>query len=137
MRYVWNYREEYHGSLLDSMIGSARHVSFICPYVREDQVESLLGERELESIRVITLWDVRAFLMGASQPEALKLLLRLGGDVRAMRSGLHAKVYIAEDSSALVTSANLSAGGMTENLECGVAIEDRETVSHLLQQFDL
>ena len=137
MRYVWNYREENHASQLALMIGSARRLSIICPYMREDQIEKLFGERDLESLRVITLWDVRAFLMGASQPEALKLLLRLGAEVRAMRSGLHAKVYLADDSSAVVTSANLSAGGMAGNLECGVAIDGREAVSHLVQRFDL
>ena len=137
MRYVWNYEEENHRTALASMVQTADNLSFICPYIRAEQIEDLLGNRELQSLRVITLWDFRAFLVGASEPEALRRLFQLGGEVRAMNSGLHAKVYIADRSAALVTSANLSAGGLTNNLECGVALQDREAVTALVERFNL
>ena len=54
-----------------------------------------------------------------------------------MNSGLHAKVYIAGRSAALVTSANLSGGGLTNNVECGVVLQDREAVAALVEHFNL
>ena len=98
------------------MIQATDNLSLICPYIRAGQVDDLLGGRKLRSLRVITLWDIRAFITGASEPDALRRLLRLGGEVRAMSSGLHAKVYIT-DGSAVVTSANLTAGGLTNNFD--------------------
>ena len=88
MRYVWNDEGDDHRTALASMVQTADSLSLICPYIRAEQIEDLLGHRELQCLRVITLWDLRAFLVGASEPEALGRLLQLGGDVRSMNSGL-------------------------------------------------
>ena len=137
MRSIWNSEEENHRSVLASMVGTADNLSLICPYIRVQQVDDILGHRQFQSLRVITLWDVRAFLAGASEPQALGRLLERGADVRTMSAGLHAKVYIVDRSAAPVTSANLSAGGMTNNLECGVALQEREAVAELTEHFNL
>ncbi len=42
---------------------------------------------------------------------------------------LHAKVYIADNQQAIVTSANMTEWGLCRNFEYGVNIRDRETVS--------
>lgn len=136
MCYVWNKEQENHGTVLASMVQSTRSLSIICPYIRATQVHDLLGDNQLQSLRVITLWSFRTFLAGSSEPEALRRLLELGGEVRTMGSGLHAKIYIA-DESALVTSANLTGGGLVNNLECGRVLRGRATVSALEQQFEL
>lgn len=119
------------------MVQAADDLRLICPYIRAEQVEDLLGHQKLRSLRVITLCDFRSFLMGASDPEALRRILQLGGEVRTMNSGLHAKIYIADQSAALVTSANFSAGGLTNNFECGVLLQDREAVTMLMERFSL
>ena len=136
MRYIWNYRDEDHRTALASMVGAADDLSVICPYIRAEQVEDLLVGRELRSLRVLTLWDIRSFLLGVSDPTALRRLVELGGEVRTMKAGLHAKVYIT-DGSALVTSANFTAGGLTNNLECGVIVENRAAVAVLADRFNL
>lgn len=136
MCYVWNKEHENHGTVLASIVQSTRNLSVICPYIRAVQVNDLLGDSELQSLKVITLWSFRTFLAGSSEPEALRHLLELGGQVRTMSSGLHAKVYIA-DESALVTSANLTGGGLVNNLECGLVLRGRAAVSALEQQFEL
>ena len=118
------------------MVHTADNLSLICPYIRAEQVEDLLGRGGLQSLRVITLWDSRAFLAGASEPEALRRLLQLGGEVRTLKSGLHAKLYIADRTAALVTSANFTAGGLTNNLECGVALRNREAIDALVERFN-
>jgi len=42
--------------------------------------------------------------------------------------GLHAKVYIADDERAIVTSANLTFGGLVRNREYGVVLHDSVVV---------
>ncbi len=136
VRHIWNYRNESHRTVLASMVEAADHLSVICPYIRAEQVENLLGGRELRSLRVLTLWDIRSFLLGVSEPSALRRLLEFGGEVRTMKAGLHAKVYIG-DESALVTSANFTAGGLTNNLECGVFVENHNAVAALADRFNI
>ncbi len=50
---------------------------------------------------------------------------------------LHAKVYIADQSRALVTSGNLTAGAFYRNLEYGIDVCDPAFVQAVLDHFDL
>lgn len=50
--------------------------------------------------------------------------------------GLHAKVYIGE-TGAYVTSANLTLGGLRNNIEGGELVQQPATVAYLRERFDL
>ena len=45
--------------------------------------------------------------------------------------GLHAKVYIADQHTAIITSANFTDGGLVKNLEYGVVLSDPPTVAQV------
>ena len=49
---------------------------------------------------------------------------------------LHAKVYIADDARAIVTSGNLTASALYRNMEYGVLVEDRTAVESIHSHFD-
>ena len=48
-------------------------------------------------------------------------------------NNLHAKIYIFDDSKALVTSANATNAGMWRNLECGLSTDDRRRRKAVIQ----
>ena len=79
---------------------------------------------------VVTKTDLRDFRVGASNLDSLRSLAEMGAKVRSLYN-LHAKVYVFDETTALVTSANATFGGMHRNLECGLAVEDRQSVSNL------
>lgn len=79
---------------------------------------------------LITRTDLRDFASGASNLDSLCDIARDGVNVRTL-SRLHAKVYVFDDSAALVTSANATTSGLHSNLECGLATDDREIVQQL------
>ncbi|MCE2501843.1 MAG: hypothetical protein J4G13_13420 [Dehalococcoidia bacterium] len=79
---------------------------------------------------IVTKTDLRDFRVGASNLDSLRTLAQKGAKVRSLHN-LHAKVYVFDETTALVTSANATFGGMRRNWECGLAIEDRQSVSHL------
>jgi hypothetical protein len=49
---------------------------------------------------------------------------------------LHAKVYVADDEAALVTSANLTVSGLNANYEYGVLLTERRVVRGILRDLD-
>lgn len=52
--------------------------------------------------------------------------------------GLHAKVYVSDDREAVVTSANLTSGGLRRNIEYGIRVRDSASVSQVrtdMQEF--
>jgi hypothetical protein len=57
-------------------------------------------------------------------------------DLRAIRQ-IHAKVYIVDGTSSLVTSANLTVGGMEINTEAGIASTDPSEILELLEKFSI
>ena len=130
-------------------VGRIRHSLFIIsPYIRMDAVERVVGRLRSNpvfphlDIKILTRHDEGAFLGGHSHAEALLHLLDLGGNGSPkveMRwlPNLHAKVYVFDDESALVTSANLTADsffkeGSAGDIECGVLLESKEAVQALL-----
>ena len=79
---------------------------------------------------LVTRTDLRDFAVGASNLDTLCALVKDGVTVHSL-SDLHAKIYVFDDSSALVTSANATVSGMRRNLECGLGTEDSEVIKEL------
>ncbi len=100
------------------------------PYVN-DAVVGLTGLTPAGVAKtLVTKTDLRDFRVGASNVDSLRTLAQKGVKVRSLHN-LHAKVYVFDETTALVTSANATFGGMRRNWECGLAMEDRQSVRDL------
>ncbi len=100
------------------------------PYVNAAIIELTDMVSKEVSRTLVTRTDLRDFAVGSSNLDTLCALAKEGVTVRSL-SGLHAKLYVFDDSSALVTSANATVSGMWRNLECGLGTEDKRVVKQL------
>ena len=102
------------------------------PYVNDGifRLTNLIGKGVSRTL--ITKTDLRDFAVGASNLDTLCTLAQGGMAIRSL-SKLHAKVYIFDDTSALVTSANATFSGLGRNLECGIGTDDSLVVKQLTQ----
>lgn len=100
------------------------------PYVNNAIIEltDMAGEEVARTL--VTRTDLRDFAVGSSNLDTLCTLANKGVLVRSL-DDLHAKMYIFDDSVALVTSANATRSGMRDNLECGLGTEDKQIVKQL------
>lgn len=74
---------------------------------------------------VLTDLSPRAVCAGATEPGAVaSLRSSLSGSRLVHLPRLHAKVYIADGRAAIVTSGNLTSGGIRRNYEYGVYVDD-------------
>lgn len=80
--------------------------------------------------RLVTRTDVRYFAAGASSAKALCDMAANSVSVNRL-AGLHAKVYVVDDKSALVTSANATYPGLKSNRELGLATSERDVVAEI------
>lgn len=73
---------------------------------------------------------MRSIVDGATDISALALLADKVSlvDIRHLPR-IHAKVYVANEDYAIISSANFTDGGVTRNFEYGVALENPEDVS--------
>jgi len=105
------------------------------PYVTEaplkDIAEALSRLRRLDvvSVQVITDLSATNLLDGSVDATALGHFLTVCPRATVTHCpGLHAKVYIADVARAIVTSANLTLGGLLHNYEYGVLVSEPRLV---------
>ena len=133
------WREE-----LKAVASSARE-SFIvvAPFIKEDAAEWLCGLLQPD-VRLMTLahLDVRAVRTSVLDIAALRRLASVSPASSLFSvPSLHAKVYVADDHAAIVTSGNLTPAALDRNREYGVLFHDQEAVreirTHMLELSDI
>jgi hypothetical protein len=82
------------------------------------------------AVTLLTRTLLGDFASNASDLDALCALAERGGGIFSL-SSLHAKVYVVDKKSALITSANATFSGMYRNRECGVEIKNRAVINTL------
>ncbi len=100
------------------------------PYVNDGIINLTDLVSKDMSRMLVTRTDLRDFALGASNLDTLCNLANDGIVIHSL-SNFHAKIYIFDHSSALVTSANATFSGMYRNFECGLATEDKQLVKQL------
>lgn len=133
------WREE-----LEAVASSARE-SFIvvAPFIKEDAADWLCSLLQPD-VRLVTLahLDVRAVRTSGLDIAALRRLASVSPESRLFSvPSLHAKVYIADDRAAIVTSGNLTPAALDRNREYGVLFHEQEAVeeirAHMLALSDI
>ena len=129
----------------DDLVRAAREELLLAsPYVRRyatDRLLELLAPRATApAIRLLTDLSVSSLLDGATEPAAITGLVDALPHTRVtLLPSLHAKVYIADASAAIVTSGNLTRAGLEHNQEYGVLLQDPSLVRQVrddLEAFD-
>jgi hypothetical protein len=120
---------------LEELVGSAqRSLLIAAPFITRpgvNIVKSRLSNdlRRQGEIQVVTCLDVLSICQGTCDPHALKSLLKGAPSTTLTHlPHLHAKVYIADDRAAIITSGNLTSGGLANNFEYGIALKEPSLV---------
>ena len=108
-----------------NLVGSARESLLLAaPFVTRwplEVVEESLGGRRLNDLSILTNFSVNSLADRSVDPSALARFCERRGEASVFHlPGLHAKAYIADRTRAIVTSANLTASAVRDNVEAGV-----------------
>lgn len=103
---------------------------FVGAYLRDRVAELSAGI----SVTLLTRTLLSDFASSASDLEAVCAIAHRADAVLSLNS-LHAKVYIVDESKALITSANATYSGMHRNAECGFELSSSAPVSELNDRF--
>ena len=99
------------------LISSPFITSAGCDLVRTNLA---VNKREVGSVTVLTDFSPLAICQGANDPAALRSLIGNGYRLSICHlPRLHAKAYVADTHTAIVTSGNLTSGGLVHNFEYG------------------
>jgi hypothetical protein len=70
-----------------------------------------------------------------SDLNALELILNKKGDIKNFQK-LHSKIYIFDNKTAIISSGNLTKGGLITNYEYGILIEEYDFVKKVINDFE-
>lgn len=114
--------------------GEASTVRIASPFIKHGAVEGLLP-KTCPSLRILTRFNLDHFREGVSDISALRRLVELGAQVRGVRR-LHTKLYLFDAHHAVITSANMTEGGLRKNHELGVVAEGGALPRRCVAYFD-
>jgi hypothetical protein len=110
------------------------------PFIKQAQATSVIsrlaGIGVSTTIKVNIITDLKPdnMLTGSLDVDALLAFIdSLPNSTVTYLPNLHAKVYVADEHTAIITSANLTGGGLTKNFEYGAMINDPLTVASVRQ----
>lgn len=116
-------------------VRNSREQLFACPFIKANVAKLILDNISAKTkTSLLTSYKLANFYRGSSDLIALKSFIQKHVPVRNL-PGLHAKTYIFDSDRAIVTSANLTLGGLQNNYECGVLIDDSDVVGKLKSDF--
>ncbi len=128
-------------SQFSDTLGRAGNELFISsPFVNAGGVRALAEAAEHRSrvnLTLLTSLTTQNIMSGATDPSALRVLYEQFGHVRiSSLPRLHAKVYIVDQKIGIITSANLTSGGLRTNFEYGVRIDKAEIVAGIREDMN-
>ncbi|MBI1885787.1 MAG: hypothetical protein HYS09_05685 [Chloroflexi bacterium] len=120
-----------------------RDMLIACPFIKVSEAEwvceALTSHGSVSHLRLEVLTDVRSdsVLSGSLDIEALRMFVETLPNASVTNlPRLHAKVYVADDSLAVVGSANLTRAGLDSNYEYGIALTEPALVMRIRKDLE-
>ena len=126
----------WRGDLATTIRNARDSVLLAAPFVKHDIAE-WLREQIRADVRLTVLTRIRADAIASAALDitALLLLAETAQSARVVAlPNLHAKVFVADESAAIVTSGNLTRAGLDTNIECGVLLRQSRLVAGVRDQ---
>ncbi|MBI1810795.1 MAG: phosphatidylserine/phosphatidylglycerophosphate/cardiolipin synthase family protein, partial [Nitrospirae bacterium] len=114
---------------------SRKSIQLASPYIKKS-VSSLIVEHANSSVNIdyLNSFKLSNFYRGASDLEALEILHKRDATIKSYHQ-LHAKVFIFDKRKSVVTSGNLTSGGLLNNYEYGLLINDEELTAKIAEDY--
>jgi hypothetical protein len=130
---------EWRHSLASLLARAERELLICTPFVGLEGTRFVLENtrpqfREHGQVKFLTNLCVANVCSLTTDPRSLRSLTdKIAGSSVIHLPGLHAKVYVADGAHAIVTSGNLTAGGLYRNLEYGVELTESRITTAIRQ----
>lgn len=122
----------------DSLTRSITHKALIVsPFISREPLKhlaSILDKRSAVKIQILTSLNIDNIVQGTIDIDALASFCRVIHDTTVYHlPHLHAKVYVADNTLAILTSANFTRAGINQNYEYGIEITDPLLISKIYE----
>lgn len=129
-------KSPWHDLFCELVTSSKKSIKITSPYIKGNIVSNLCeSKNSTVEVSLITSFKLMNFYTGASDLNALEIVLNHNGTVSNYQR-LHSKIYIFDDTTAIISSGNLTTNGLIHNYEYGVLIEESNPLNEILKDFN-
>jgi hypothetical protein len=136
-------RSPWDGELVELLSLTKQHLLLACPFITRSTTrwisDSLTKSGHSQDLHIICITNIRpeSVLAGSLELDGLADMGRRFGQFHLFHMpSLHAKVYVADNAHAIITSGNLTEGGLRGNCEYGVVLSDPAQVKEIRADFE-
>lgn len=127
----------WKNELLELVSKSQKSIKITSPFVKENVCDDLLIAKPANTkLELITSFKLTNLYAGSLDLAAIEKVIHSNGIVRSYPK-LHSKLYIFDDEKAIISSGNLTNGGLLTNYEYGIFSSDISLVSEAVNDFDV
>lgn len=127
----------WKNDLMELASQSKKSIKITSPFVKENICNELVSNKKTETkLELITSFKLMNIYNGSLDLKGLEIIINSNGVVKNL-SKLHSKIYLFDDEKAIITSSNLTNGGLLNNYEYGVYLDDADLVSTISSDFSL
>ena len=122
--------------LMNLVFESKKSIKITSPFVKENICKELLNIKKKDTkLELITSFKLNNIHSGSLDLNGLENIISNKGIVKN-HSTLHSKIYIFDDEKAIITSSNLTNGGLLNNFEYGFYTDDKSFVSDVVKDYN-
>lgn len=121
---------------LELVYQSKKSIKITSPFVKNDICAEMINAKNSSSkIDLITSFKLMTIYSGSLDVSAIESIIDSNGTVKNFPK-LHSKIYLFDDVKAIITSGNLTYGGMLKNFEYGIYLEEKSIVKTIVDDFN-
>lgn len=125
----------WKNDLLELVANAKQSIKITSPFVKEEICREIFAAKQTETdFELITSFKLMSIYSGSLDLSALEIILSANGTVKNF-SKLHSKVYLFDNKKAVITSGNLTSGGLLRNYEYGLLVDDKSLLSEIQKDF--
>lgn len=125
----------WKNELMELVSHSKKSIKITSPFVKENVCNELLSVKNKNTkLELITSFKLMNIHSGSLDLSGLENIIKNNGTVKNF-SKLHSKIYLFDDKKVIISSGNLTNGGLLNNYEYGVYSENIEIVSKVVKDF--
>jgi hypothetical protein len=128
------YLQNWYEKFLEQL-PNTKELKIISPFVKEQVLRKIESKFNYKNFELITRFNLQDFAMKVSSLSGLRFCVEKEASVFGVKN-LHSKVYIFDKRAAIITSANLTNGGLVSNHECGIYLTDKNVIQNLHDYFN-
>lgn len=127
----------WKNEFLDLVASSKKSIQITSPFIKENICNEILAIKNKDTqLELITSFKLLNIYSGSLDLNGLENILNKNGIIKNFPK-LHSKIYLFDNEKVIISSGNLTNGGLLSNYEYGVLISDLSIVEKVSTDYSI